>query len=52
MAQLDLALPSLKTGGMDKLVDMVNVQRLSNNPIPLERAKIEELYRNILRERR
>lgn len=51
LAQLDLALPSLKTGGMDKLVDMVNVQRLSNNPIPLERAKIEELYRNILRER-
>lgn len=51
LSQLELEPPSLKTGGMDELLDMVNVQRLSNHPIPLDRANIEELYRNILRKR-
>ena len=51
LSQLELEPPSLKTGGMDELLGMVNVQRLSNHPIPLDRANIEELYRNILRKR-
>ena len=51
LSQLELEPPSLKTGGMDELLDMVNVQRLSNHPVPLDRANIEELYRNILRKR-
>ena len=48
LARLALERPVLRPGDLGRLTDLVNLQRLQNTPIPLDRGDIETLYRQIL----
>ena len=48
--RLDLPVPAARAGDLALLRDSVNPERLGNHPLPLDRAALEGLYRQILQE--